>query len=103
MKTGKNGRQIKYATSKMHKKRETNRVLNKKFMERALTHIPNGKGAMQEAWITAPYQKWPTKMPSALLLPLGHDKCRDAAPHRWSVATCKHSCTHTCKGGLDLQ
>ena len=28
-------------------------------------HIPNWKGAMQKAWIRAPYQKWPKKMPNA--------------------------------------
>ena len=34
-----------------------------------IPHIPNGKGAMQKAWIPAPYQKWPKKMPGVLLLP----------------------------------
>ena len=29
--------------------------------------IPNRKGAMQEAWIRAPYQKWPKKMQGARL------------------------------------
>ena len=28
-------------------------------------HIPNWKGAMQKAWIGAPYQKWPKKIPGA--------------------------------------
>ena len=28
-------------------------------------HIPKQKGAMQKAWIRAPYQKWPKKMPGA--------------------------------------
>ena len=29
---------------------------------------PNRKGAMQKAWITASYQKWPKRMPGALPL-----------------------------------
>ena len=42
----------------------------KKLVERGIPHIPNRKGAVEKVWITAPYQKWPEKMPGALLLPL---------------------------------
>ena len=33
-------------------------------------HISHLKGAMPTAWIRAPYQKWPRKIPGALTLPL---------------------------------
>ena len=42
-------------------------------------HIPNRKGAMQNAWIRAPHEKWPKKMPGALTLPPWHPlhyRCR---------------------------
>ena len=45
------------------------RVWNKKLVERGIPHIPNRKGAMQKAWITAPYQKWPQKIPGTLPQP----------------------------------
>ena len=32
---------------------------------KGLVHIPNRKGAMQKAWIRAPYQTWPKKMSGA--------------------------------------
>ena len=38
-----------------------------------MPHSPKRKGAVQKAWITAPYQKWPRKMLGTLpLLPLRH-------------------------------
>ena len=58
------------ATSKMHRKQKITLVWNKILVERGIPHIPNWKGAMQKAWITAPYQKWPKKMPAVLPPPL---------------------------------
>ena len=49
----------------MHKKLKQTPVWNKKLVKRGIPHMPNRKGAMQKAWSTAPYQKWPKKMPGA--------------------------------------
>ena len=62
LKTGKNGRQFKYAISKMHKKLENAPVWNKKLVERCIPHIPNRKGVMQKVCAR--------RAPSAVPLPL---------------------------------
>ena len=47
-------------------------------------HIPSQKGAMQNAWIRAPYQKWPKKMPIALTLPLELVHQAEEVEKQWS-------------------
>ena len=57
---------------------------NKKLVERGIPHIPNRKGAVQKAWIAAPYQKWPKKCPSPITKTLhgAHSMNKDTLPSK---------------------
>ena len=64
--------------------------------EKGPVHIPNQKGALQKAWIRAPYQKWPKKMPlpphhkhiQGYQLPIKH-MYRPARTKAWAPTLCR--------------
>ena len=92
----------RYAKSKMHKKLQKRPLWNKKLVERGIPHIPNRARAMQKAWITAPHQKRPKKMPSACPACCRSPLQRvqgigwvDAVPSKYDIVKCD--------GGLEAQ